>query len=107
MAKRALRVEPCWPKLIEPGETELASAGTQPNEGDSGGRCVKVDQAAGGVASPAIDILGGVPVDTCEMPPKIPQRLPRETKPQQRPTPPPEIDGILSQSHAKPKSTKK
>jgi len=56
-----------------PGETELGSAGTQPNERCPGRGCAKVHPAAGGVTSPAA-VFFAIALDTCAMPPKIPRR---------------------------------
>ena len=59
MSKCTLTVGRRLRRVLGPGETELGSAGTQPNEGYLGRGCAKVHPAAGGGTSPAAVFIDG------------------------------------------------
>ena len=74
VSKCTLTREPCGHSLGAPGETELGSAGTQPNEGYLGRGCAKVHPAADGGTSPAAVVIDGKPWTPALCLKKIPRR---------------------------------
>ena len=88
VSKCTLTLGQRWPRLMRPGETELCSALDATPQGGipvaDAPKCIRP------LAKPhrqRLFVLAGTPLDTCVMPPKIPQRKPRCKTPAQGFTP--------------------